>query len=129
MGLKEKRAVQKVQDGQAKYEEKLSEATGSNLTFDVNWDSFMENEKAIIMLPNGLFARLTKGLKKICNDDLGKEAIQGSLKKIVVEHVEDPADKSVKLEGDTLHISVALHNSSKGIFTDNDYSKIISGAL
>jgi len=129
MGLKENRAAQKVQDQQASFDKKLSDYIGKEYSFTVNWDSFMENEKAISMLPGGLFARVSKGFSKVCKDDLGKEAVHESLKAITVEHVEDPSQKSLTFEDGTLSIVVALHNTSKGIFTDTEYAKAINDAL
>lgn len=129
MGLKEKRAVQKVKDQQAGFDKKLSEAVGKDCSFDINWDGYMENEKAVIMIPNGLCARVIKGVAKICSDDLGKEAFQETLKKISVEHTEDHAEKSLTFDDGELRIVVALHASGKGMFTDTEYAKVIEASL
>lgn len=129
MGLKEKKAVQKVQDGQSKFEDKLAKIIGKSYTFEVDWDSFMENETAIRMIPNGAFDRIVKGIKKVCSDDMGKEAMLETLKSISIKQIDDPSEKSVTFDSGALNISIALHNTSKGIFTDTEYSKIIMAAL
>ena len=57
------------------------------------------------MIPNGFFGRFSENLKEICSDELGKEAVQDALSKIVVEENDtseisfDKANKTLSIKG------------------------------
>lgn len=99
MGLAEKRAIKAFQEGTFKeLETKILELVGEKLEIEIDWSSLaidkMEHlyEKA---LPKVYFLPLISALENICTDDMGKEALNEGLSKIVIKN------------------DAGIHNSSK----------------
>ncbi len=88
MGLAEKRAVQEFQDKVFPgLKKKIDAAVGFGVELEVQWDSLTEPDSAHLYAESFTkvyFEPLTASLKSICNDDMGKKALQQSLKKIVI---------------------------------------------
>lgn len=95
MGLAERRAIKAFQD--EKFEDlkkKVCDAAGFPIEFEVNWDSIAHDDYGHMY--NEAFAKvyfepLAQSFASICADDMGKEALQAELKKIVIQ---DLAGKS-----------------------------------
>ena len=108
MGLKEKRAIREFAENKyPEYQQQVLDAVGYDLEIDVNWDSLAKDtnvdqyERAI---PDVYFAPLLKVLKEVCQDDMGKEAMQELVKKIEIKNENDiwSATEWVKMKGDVL---------------------------
>ena len=65
----------------------------------------------------------------ICRDDLGKEAVAESVKKIVLENLDDPAGKGVTLKDGAVIVRCAWGKGSDGYFTDSEIHRAIERAL
>lgn len=87
MGLQEKRATKAFQDQQFPVlAEQINAASGTSLELEVDWDSMSEDEHAHLFetaWPKVYFEPVIEALKKICIDDMGKEALREGVKKIV----------------------------------------------
>jgi hypothetical protein len=90
MGLQERRAVKAFQDGN--YQTLTSEINtlaGYPLEFEVNWDTIAQEEYTH-MYDEGFtkvyFTPLINAVKEITADDMGKEALKESLKKVVIKN-------------------------------------------
>ncbi|OVE76813.1 hypothetical protein BVX98_04680 [bacterium F11] len=109
MGLAEKRAVKEFQDGAFPgLKKQIDEAAGFDVPLDVNWDSLGVEGLAHLYadaFEKVYFIPVIEALKKICADDMGKEALKGSLKNIVLSNTEDKSGEAgIGYEGGTLKI-------------------------
>ena len=92
MGLKERRAITNFEETiYPKLVDGLKAAAGFELEVEVDWTSIAEEgmdhlyDDAIPMI---FFAPIEAAIKGICIDDMGREALQESLKKIVLRNVD-----------------------------------------
>ena len=109
MGLQEKRAMKEFQDNQfPELVAKINEAAASTMEIEVDWDSMSEDDHAHLFetaWPKVYFEPLIAALKKVCVDDMGREALREGVQKIVFcnrsdSHVRD----HFALEGGVLTI-------------------------
>lgn len=90
MGLQERRAVKTFQDGS--YQSLTSEINtlaGYPLEFEVNWDTLALEEYSHLYdegFTKVYFTPLINAIKDITIDDMGKEALKESLKKVVIKN-------------------------------------------
>jgi hypothetical protein len=90
MGLAERRAVKAFQDGS--YQTLTSEINtiaGYPIEFEVNWDTLALEEQTHLYeegFTKVYFTPLINALKEITIDDMGKEALKESLKKVVIKN-------------------------------------------
>jgi hypothetical protein len=92
MGLAERRIAN---DFQAQYypalEKKIHEAAGYEVPIEMRWDTLAEGDPRfsrqwIDGWPKIYFAPIIDAFKLIARDDMGKEALKGALKKIVIQN-------------------------------------------
>ncbi len=90
MGLAERRAIKAFQDNKfATLKKELDKAAGKEVVLEVDWDSLAIEDYADSYdeyLPKVFFKPLIEAIKAITFDDMGKEAIQEGLKKVVIRH-------------------------------------------
>lgn len=87
MGLAEKRAIKELQEKvYPELKQKLDQAAKFPVTIDVQWDTLAAEGYSHLLvdsIPKVYFNPLIEALKSICADDLGQQALQGALKKVV----------------------------------------------
>jgi hypothetical protein len=93
MGLLEKRALLAFQENEYKtLITEINSIAGYTIDIEVNWDSLAE-EDYTQMYPEGFtkvyFTPIIDAFKEITIDDLGKEALKATLKKIVIKNEGD----------------------------------------
>lgn len=90
MGLLEKRAVKAFQEGSyKKLTEEINTLAGYQIEFDVNWDTLAVDEYSHIYddcFTKVYFLPVIGALKEIVSDELGKEALKETLKKIHIKN-------------------------------------------
>lgn len=88
MGLAEKRWILERKNNDEKtLTDKVNKVAGAEVAVEIDWDAFsaaMDDTQYISNDSYGL-PQLTAALEKIAVDDLGKEALKSSLKKIVIK--------------------------------------------
>ncbi len=78
-------------DYYTQWESDVKSIVGSGVTFDIKWDSFYnftnedDAETVSQFWANLYFEPLKSALTQICADDMGKEALQASLKTIAIK--------------------------------------------
>jgi hypothetical protein len=91
MGLQEKRAIEEFKTGAfLTCKKNVETALGLGPEWDIQWDTLASEGKAQLVsdsLPKVFFEPLVKAFGKIGSDNLGKEALKGSIKKIVIKNV------------------------------------------
>ncbi|NER07899.1 MAG: hypothetical protein F6K17_37785 [Okeania sp. SIO3C4] len=93
MGLNEKRAIKSIQDGLfPKMKQETLEILGFEVEFEVKWDTLIIDDISHLY-EEGFevvyFRPMIDAFKSIVSDDLGKEALQAALKKIVIKSEND----------------------------------------
>jgi hypothetical protein len=87
MGLAERRATKEFQDDIfPKLKSDILAAAGCPVEIAVEWEKLAAPEMSHLYSetwPKVYFKPVIEGLKSLCRDDMGKEAVKGSLKKIV----------------------------------------------
>jgi hypothetical protein len=89
MGLKERRISQQFeQDQLPSLKEKIDAAAGFEVEMEIKWDTLFAEEKFNRLLeasyPKIYFQPLIDSFNLICADDMGKEALQEALKKVLI---------------------------------------------
>ena len=74
--------------------EKIDAAAGFPVEMEVRWDTIINSDERFLHQwlegwPKIYFEPIVAGLKRICVDDMGKEALRGALKKVVVQNTKD----------------------------------------
>jgi hypothetical protein len=91
MGLQEKRAIEEFKTGTfVTCKKDIETALGLVPEWEIQWETLVSEGKAQLVadsLPKVYFQPLVNAFGKIGSDNLGKEALKGSIKKIVVKNV------------------------------------------
>lgn len=131
MGLQEKKAAKAIKDQYFDdYQKDLNEIVGKELPIEINWDSFDLN--SIKFIPSVCLQRTVDAFKAVCADDLGKEAVQEGISKIVVNNIEESTaaeNKSVGLDSGVLIINACYGGHYSGFFTDTDIKGYLERSL
>jgi hypothetical protein len=74
--------------------ERIDAAAGFPVEMEVRWDTILNNDERFMHQwlegwPNVYFEPIVHGLKRICIDDMGKEALRGALKKVIVQNTKE----------------------------------------
>lgn len=108
MGLNERRVTHDFQTNELPgLQTRVDEAAGFNVPIEVNWDKltpegesrlYSESWKAVYFEP------LIAALKSVAKDEMGREALKGGLKRVVVDNTTGNyyPDHWAKLEAGTL---------------------------
>lgn len=130
MGLSEKRKIKELQE--TSFPERtaeLAEITGGTLAYDVDWDSFSDDLEALNFLDNLSCHRTNMALRVICSDDLGKEAVQESLKTIKLKNVKTKPEMQITFGGGVLEMHCAYALRTDGMFSDGEIRNVLMTGL
>lgn len=131
MGLQEKKAVQAIKDQYFNdYQTELNQIVGKELPIEINWGTFDLN--SIKFIPSVCLQRTVDAFKEVCADNFGKEAVQDSVSKIVVNNIEESTaaeNKNIKLEEGILTINAAYGGHHSGFFTDTTIKEYLESHL
>lgn len=102
MGLQEKQAWARINDQIKETEKKISDVAGTTVSLAIDEAGF--NTPALIDdIPSTVLTHVASGLEDLCSDNLAKEAVQSTVKKIVLKKTS--ADQwSMKLDNGTLNV-------------------------
>ena len=89
-GLAERRAIKEYESSKfPEFKKQISDAVGPEVKITVDWDKlavagqsehYLEDD----YLTNVFFAPLVDGLKRVTSDEMGKNALKGKLKEVVI---------------------------------------------
>ena len=98
MGLTEKRAVQQFKDSKfPSLKKEIDQAAGFEVPVEVKWDTLAADGYSHLYdecFPKVYFTPLCEAFKEITKDQMGKDALKGSLKKIVLANTKETYDSS-----------------------------------
>jgi len=106
MGLAERREVKKHQEETVPtLEQELEEICGVRIPYEVDWDSFARDGASLgwVGTTSG-FQNINDGLREVCRDDLGKEAVRESIKRIAIENIPDKAENKIEVADEALTV-------------------------
>ncbi len=121
MGLKEKRIINHLQDGQIDFHKtNFQSITGTPLDVVVDWDQWSNDHDGLLNLNGFVLQQFTDSLNQIGIDAAAKEALGEQIKTVKVERVEDPAAKQIALANGTLVLTVAPAHGWDGVIPSGD---------
>ena len=87
MGLIEKRAIAKMRDDVVpRYEAELQKIAGDQVSYEIVWDSFLDDIQALENLEEKCFRAINDVFKKITVDEIGTEAVAEQIQKIRISN-------------------------------------------
>jgi hypothetical protein len=130
MGLAERRKIKELEDTVLpERTAELKEITGGDIHYDIDWDSFDGDLEGLNFMDNISCHRTNMALRVICADDLGKEAVQESLKTIKLKNVKDKSDMSLAFDGGVLEMHCAYAQRTDGMYSDNHIRETLMAKL
>ena len=127
MGLEEKKWVNEGKtEWVPKYQAEAQQAAGKAIAFEVDWNTFANDLKALQYFENQGLVTLVTVLKKICRESVGKEAIQ-AVNKVVFKNLQDPSAKKANVAGGVIEIDAAW--GKDGYFEEGELYKAIEQGL
>ncbi len=130
MGLAEKRLAQEVQNEKLPaFKAKVKEIAGYDLNVDIDWDTFTSYDSYAISRLDIVFDDLTSFVKKICADDLGKEALKEKMTTLKLTNVENREDAKMEFDGNTFDLKVKLAGDTFSAFTDSQLADYVEKQL
>ena len=130
MGLAEKRLAQEIQNEKLPaFESKLKEITGYDLKVDIDWATFTTYDSYPLTRLDIVFDDLTGFVKKICTDDMGKEALQEAMSTIKLTNVESADNVKMELKNNVLDLHFKLVGDSWSSYTDTQLANYIEEQL
>lgn len=108
MGLEEKRFLKELKETvMPKIREDIIQSCGRDIEWEIDWDSFSENMRAMKFFENQGLRRVTGSIRSLCRDEAVKVAIVNDIKKFVLKNFDemDKAEISFKDGILTVHAS------------------------
>jgi hypothetical protein len=126
MGLAERRKIQELEtDVLPGRVSEIEEICGVAIPYDVDWDSFDGDAAGLNFVDNLSCHRLNMALRVICADDLGKEAVRETVKKVHLRNVRDSGDKSLGFADGVLDMTCAYALGLDGAFSDDEIRTVL----
>lgn len=126
MGLNEKRKMKELQE--VTFPERtaeLAEICGATIPYEVDWDSFADDLEALNFLDNLSCHRTNMAFRVICSDDLGKEAVQETLKGIRLKNVRTKPEMQISFQDGILEMHCAYALRTDGRFSDGEIRELM----
>lgn len=126
MGLAERRKIKEIQDNVLPGRLKdIEEICGAPIPYEIDWESFSDDLEGLNFMDNISCHRLNMALRVICQDDMGKEAIRETLKKIKLKNVKGIGDKSLAFADGALDMHCVYAQKLDGAFSDNEIRELL----
>jgi hypothetical protein len=126
MGLEERRKIKELQEvtfpGRVK---EIEEICGVAIPYDVDWSSLTDDMEALNFIDNLSCHRLNMALGVICQDAMGKEAVQDGLKTIKLVNVKDKAGMKLTFSTGALEMHCAYAQRTDGMFSDGEIRQLL----
>jgi hypothetical protein len=120
MGLAEKRLAEAIRTEKLpEFEAKLKSISGYDLKVDLNWDTFTAYNEYPLSRLDIIFDDLESFVKKICADDMGKEALKDKVSTIHLTNTENNDEVKMELKDNTLFLTQQLVQGSFSSQTDS----------
>jgi hypothetical protein len=129
--LDEKREMKKAADEwlPAKNKELSELSGGGKMAFEIDWATFAGDLQGMNWLEFNGPQQVVNAFRMIGGDELGKEALRGGVKKIVVKNAAEPKDKAMGLSGGVFTLTCAFAKSPDGRFTHDQIKEFLASKL
>src|SRR5262245_56535260 len=130
MGLEEKRKIKEYQDKIVPTRGKeLAEICGTEIAYEVDWDSFADDLTALNFFDNLAFHRINMAFRHVGTDQLAKDAIKEGLKSIRLKNVKDKSAMKIAFAGGVLEMHCAYGLRLDGIYNETAIAKVVADGL
>ena len=130
MGLAEKRLAESIKtDKLPAFESKLNDIAGYPIKVDIDWSTFTAYDEYPLTRLDIVFDDLTSFVKKICTDDMGKEALKEKLSTISLTNTDNKDLVNMELKDNTLVLVVQLAGGSFSSQTDSQLANYVEKLL
>lgn len=130
MGLIERRMMQELKDKTLpEREAEIAEICGARIPYDVDWDSLADDAEALRFVDNVSCHRLNMALRVICMDAMGREAVAGTVKRVRLVNVAEPAQMALSFADGTLEMRCAYRHGAQGMHSDGAIRQLLEQSL
>jgi len=121
MGLNERRKIKELQEVTFPERVKeIEEICGAPIPYEVDWDSLSDDLEGLNFIDNISCHRLNMALRVICSDEMGKEAVRETVKKVRLVNVKTKEETGLSFSAGTLEMRCAYALRLDGAFSDGD---------
>lgn len=130
MGLAEKRLAESIKvEKLPEFEAKLKEKAGYDIKVDIDWNTFTAFNQYPLERLDIIFDDLESFVKKICADDMGKEALKEKMTTIHLTNTENNDEVKMELKDNTLYLTLQLVLASFSAQTDSQIADYVEKML
>lgn len=130
MGLAEKRLAQEIKANKLpEFEKKLQDMAGYPINVTLDWDTFTAYDSYPLSRLDIVFSDVSSFMKKICSDELGKEALQEKMKTIHLINTDSRDKVSMEFKDDTLVMTMQLVGDSFNAYRDYQITEYVEAQL
>lgn len=130
MGLAEKRLAQEIKAQKLpEFEKKLQDIAGYPINVTLDWDTFTAYDSYPLSRLDIVFGDVSSFIKKICSDELGKEALQEKMKTIHLINTDNKDNVNMEFKEDALVMTVQLVGESFSAYRDYQITKYVEAQL
>jgi hypothetical protein len=130
MGLAEKRLAESIKTEKLpEFEAKLKDKAGYDIKVDIDWNTFTAFNQYPLERLDIIFDDLESFVKKICADDMGKEALQEKMTTIHLTNTENNDEVKMELKDNTLYLTHQLVQASFSSQTDSQIADYVEKLL
>jgi len=130
MGLAEKRLAEEIKtDKLPAFELKLNEKAGYPIKVNIDWASFTAYDQYPLSRLDIVFDDIEGFVKKICQDDMGKEALKDKLSTIQLTNIEQRENVKMELKDNTLSLDFQLAGDTFSSYTDSQIADYVEKQL
>jgi len=131
MGLAEKRLAESIKtDKLVTFEKKISDIAGYHINVEIDWETFTNfDANPLNRLVTVMFESVESVLKKICSDEMGKQALKDGLSTIHLINTNNFDSLKMELKDKNLYLTFQLAGDSYGTLTDSQIVTYIENSL
>ncbi|GAA3781317.1 hypothetical protein [Flavobacterium ginsengiterrae] len=131
MGLTEKRLAESIKTNELPaFQNKINKIAGYELKIVIDWDSFTAfDENPLKRLTSVMFESVEYVIKKICIDEVGKEALKEKLNTIHLINTDDFDSIKMEIKDKNFYLTFQLAAYSYGSLVDSEIVKYIENVL
>lgn len=130
MGLAEKRLAEEIKTEKLPaFEAKLNERAGYPIKVDIDWASFTAFDQYPLTRLDIVFDDIEGFVKKICQDDLGKEALKDKISTIQLTNTDQRDAVKMELKDSTLALNFQLAGNTFSSYTDSQMADYVEKLL
>ncbi len=130
MGLAEKRLAEEIKTNKLPaFEAKLQDRAGYPIKVDIDWATFTAFDQYPLSRLDIVFDDIEGFVKKICQDDMGKEALKDKMSTIHLTNTNDREAVKMELKDNTLSFLFQLAGDTFSSYTDSQIADYVEKQL